>query len=350
MAAALSFDSAFRQVTRGQLEFVYYLTGDEDVLKDDLVRLIIARAVDDASRDFNVDIRSAGDLDGEAAHALVETPPMLAERRVVVIKNVEQWRKNAKVWQVIERYVEQPSPSTVLVLTHGAGEKPHRKLADAGTHVDVAPLSPDRTRRWVAARAQRHEVGLAPDAIDHLIDALGDDLSLLATELDKLAGLSDGSRPLTADDVASVVGVRHGETPHAWVSAVLERDRVRAVRMVKTLLAASSMTGVRLVAALGTALVGVRIAVAVLADGQDRRRAERTVFGAIRTARPYGLRAWSDEASSWVRAARHWTSAELDAAIAATLKADRALKSTTVSDTEGILTSMLLSMAKKRAA
>lgn len=350
MAAALSFDSAFRQVKRGKLDPVYYLTGDEDVLKQELVQVIVAEALDEAGRDFNLDVRSAGDLDGEAMHALVETPPMLAERRAVVIKSVEQWRKNAKVWAVVERYVERPSPSTVLVLTHGAGEKPHRTLAKASTHIDVTPLSPDRIGRWLAARAKGSGLELAPDAVEHLIDALGNDLSLLATEVEKLAGVADGSRQLTAHDVAPLVGVRHGETPHAWVTAVIERDPVRAVRMLGPLLSASGATAVRLVATLGTALVGVRLAAAALADGQEPRQAERTVFGAIRSARPYGLRSWSDEASAWVRAAGRWPPAELDAAIAAALDADRALKSTTVSDDVGILTSMVLAMTAERVA
>ena len=81
MAAALTFDSAYRSLRRGELDPVYYLTGDEDVLKDELITFVQQQVVDAASRDFNLDVRSAGDLDGESLHALVETPPMLAERR-----------------------------------------------------------------------------------------------------------------------------------------------------------------------------------------------------------------------------------------------------------------------------
>lgn len=350
MAAVLSFDTAYRQVKRGQLAPVYYLTGDESVLKDELVQTIVEHAVDAGSRDFNVDIRSAADLDGEVVHALVETPPMLAERRVVVIKNLEFWRKNAKVWSVLERYVERPSPTTVLVLVHGVGEKPHRTLTRACAHVDLTPLSPDRIARWVAARAKQSGLALSEDATVHLIDAVGNDLSMLATELDKLAALADADRPLTAREVAPLVGMRHGETPHDWVQAVLERDRVRAVQMLPALLSAAGVTAVRLIATLGTALIGLRVAVAAMADGQPRRQAERTVFAAIREARPYGLRNWGDEASAWVRAAARWSPAEVNSAIRLAYEADRALKSTTVSDDLGILTSMVLACPRNQVA
>ena len=90
----------YREVRDGNLRPVYYLTGSEDVLKDELAKHIIDHAVDEDSRDFNLDVRAAGDLDGETLTALVDTPPMLAERRVVYLKYLEQWRKNAKVWKV----------------------------------------------------------------------------------------------------------------------------------------------------------------------------------------------------------------------------------------------------------
>src|SRR6185436_17122309 len=127
--AAHTFDSIYRLTKKGEFSPVYYLTGEADVLKDELTDIIVEGAVPPAGRDFNVDIRSAGDVDGEALHALIETPPMLSDRRAVVLKNLEQWRANSKVWQVLYSYLKSPSPSTVLVLTHGAGEKIDRTVA-----------------------------------------------------------------------------------------------------------------------------------------------------------------------------------------------------------------------------
>src|SRR5260370_813356 len=77
----LSFDALLRSLKRGAPDPVYYLHGDEDVLKDEAVRALLERAVDPAARDFNIDQRWAPDLDPEAFHALVNTPPMLAPPR-----------------------------------------------------------------------------------------------------------------------------------------------------------------------------------------------------------------------------------------------------------------------------
>ena len=70
----------------------------------------------------------------------------------------------------------------------------------------------------------------------------------------------------------------------------------------------------------------------------------------LRAARPAKLRDWDVECAAWSAAARRWSADELDAALAAAAAADRSLKSTTVSDERGILTSMVLALPATRAA
>src|ERR687891_1187010 len=90
-----SSDNLFRSLQKGELAPVYYFYGAEDVLKDEAVRMILDKALDPSRRDFNFDQRSAANLDAEEVHALCNTLPMLAERRVVVIRDVESWRKKS---------------------------------------------------------------------------------------------------------------------------------------------------------------------------------------------------------------------------------------------------------------
>src|SRR3989454_11395862 len=119
---ALTFDALLRSLKQGAPDLVYYLHGTEDVLKDEAVRALLERAVDPAARDFNVDARTAADLDPEALRALVDTPPMLAERRAVVLRGIEQLRKKGKTRDELLRYLDNPNPSTVLILIQGEGE------------------------------------------------------------------------------------------------------------------------------------------------------------------------------------------------------------------------------------
>lgn len=343
--AGSKYKRVYRAVKAGDLAPVYYLTGDEDMLKDDLVAAILDAVVEPAARDFNLDIRRAGDLDGEAFWALVETPPMLAERRAVVVRGLEQWRRNAKVREVLHTYLARPAPDTVLVLTQAAGEKVDPKVAARSEHVDAEPLGPEDVRRWVTRRAERAGLGLAEDAAGHLLAAVGADLGTLAQEIEKLAGAAPADGHVDAGLVADLVGVRRGETVHDWTDAAIRRDVVRAVELVGPVLAQSGVSAVQMVMLLGTALTGVRLARALLEEGAPARRVRDQVLAAIKRARPPKLRRYGDEAACWAEAAERWTAAALDDALRAAYDADAALKSSTVSDERGILTTMLLRFA-----
>src|SRR2546421_630057 len=171
---ALTFDALLRSLTRGGQggrggggagkgegapDAVYYLHGDEDVLKDEAIRALVDRALDAGARDFNLDQRSAGDLDPEAFHSLVNTLPLLAAARVVVLRGVEDVRKTSKVRQALVRYLQAPNPTTLLILVQGAGAPPDAELARLATSVAIEPLPGPRVRKWVAHRARARASG-----------------------------------------------------------------------------------------------------------------------------------------------------------------------------------------------
>ncbi len=341
---AQSFDALHRSLKTGAPDPVYYLYGDEDILKDEAVRALVGRAVDPAARDFNVDHRSAAELDPETLHALVNTPPMLATCRAVVLRGVEQLRRKSRVREELVRYLANPNPTTVLVLVQGAGEEPDPELAARATAVAIDPLPPARVARWVAHRAGERNVTLEPEAAELLVSAVGNDLAALAQELDKLAGAVAG-RPVTRADVAVLVGVRHGETLYDFVDAALERRVTDAAHLAGPVLEQGGMTGVRMVSALGTALVGTALARSELDRGMAPARLPEILFRHIQAARPYGVRDWKEEAARWARWGARWSADELRRVLRLTLAADQALKSTTVSDDRGILLQLVLTFA-----
>jgi len=206
-------------------------------------------------------------------------------------------------------------------------------------------LDPERLPRWVVHYATKLSLTLAPDAIDLLVAAVGNDLSALSRELEKLAALA-GDRPATAADVTALVGVRRGETVHDLVEAALERRAARAAQLVEPVLEQAGMSGVKILMLLGTHLVGTALARAERDRGGARP--EDAVFQHLNAARPYGLRRYKDEAARWVRWSGQWTAAELSDALRAALAADRALKGTTISNDRGIVTQLVLGFAATR--
>jgi DNA polymerase-3 subunit delta len=339
---ALTLDTLLRSLKKKDPEPVYLLYGDEDVLKDEAVRALLEAAIG-SERDFNLDLRYAADLTPESFHALVNTLPMLAERRAVVVRGVEQLgKRKTKLRDELVRYLAAPNPTTVLVLVVAAGEEPDAELVRASTAVVLEPLSADRVPRWIQHYAATLGSTLAPDAVDLLLAAVGNDLSTLARELEKLATLGTG-RPVTAEDVSSFVGVRRGETIYDLVHAALERQVARAAQLVEPVLAQAGMSGVKILSLLGTHLVGTAVARAERDRGTARL--EDAVLRQIQAVRPYGLRNWREEAARWAKWSLLWSAADLGRALRAALAADNALKTATVSDDRGIVTQLVLGFA-----
>jgi hypothetical protein len=105
-----------------------------------------------------------------------------------------------------------------------------------------------------------------------------------------------------------------------------------------------------LLISLGPALLGLAIARSLLESGRRGRDAERGIMEHLKAARPFGLGSWSRAAAEWTRLAPRWQAEELEAALRAAWEADRALKSTTITDDAGVLTDMLLKLSVREAA
>ena len=348
--SAVSYTSVRRALAGGDLALVYYLTGDEDVLKDELVGAVIDAALDPASRDFNLDVRWAGDLSGESLYALIETPPMLAERRVAIVRGLEQWRKNSTPWAVLQAYLARPSPTTVLVLVAGAGHAPDTNLQSAATHVAVTTPDPDTVRDWAVRRAAAAGVTLTTEGAAHLIGAVGGSLSYASAEIDKLTAAHEADAEIGVSEVERFVGVRHGETLLDWVDAVARRDVKTAVRLLDIVLPQPGITAVKMLNSLGTTLVGTRLTRAFADQRKSVRQVKDDLWTYLKRARPKGIGRYSEEIDRWIAAAKRWRTNELDRALRLMYAADEQLKSTTISDPRGTLTSMLLRFGSAREA
>jgi DNA polymerase III subunit delta len=339
---AHTIEALSRALKKGELAPVYYLHGPEDVLKDEAVKAILDQALDPALRDFNLDQRSAAQLDPEQINALCNTLPMMADRRVVVLREVEGWKRKTRGRAEFLRYLEHPSPETVVILVQGANEDSEDKeLARNAYTVRFDPPSPERAEKWVFRRADQLGLTLDPEAVRHLVRSVDAHLGTLDSELAKLASLPEG-QVLTAELVGELVGVRHGETVWDLRDAVLADEPGRAVALVARVLAQPGVSGVKLVTQIGTALIGLGIARSAYDKGARGRSLEDIIFKALLRSRPFGLLGYKEEATRWSRWAARWPEQRIRSALRAAGEADLALKSTTISDERAIVVDLVL--------
>src|SRR5690348_595636 len=327
---------------------VYYFFGAEDYLKDEMLRQLIEAAVDPATRDFNLETLRGGDLDGETLGSLLGTPPMMAERRVVVVKDVANLRKEAR--GVLERYLERPAPDVVLVLLAAAGTKEDRALLERTTAIEFEPLSGSRVPKWITYYAT-HNLGceITPEAVSLLQSAVGTELGQLKIELDKLdsfvTGGGDDRRVIDEEAVAAIVGVQRGETLGDLLDAVAQRNAARAVELLPHVLLQPKTSAVTIVMALATQTLALAWGRASRRGGASSSRIENEFYNLLKeSGSSYTGRSWGDAVRAWSRSLDAWTLAELDAALAALLAADAALKESRLSSDEQLLESLILTL------
>ncbi len=334
------FDALFRSLKGGKLTPCYYLHGAEHQLKDEAIEAILDRTLDPSLRDFNLDLRSGSTFSPNELSTLCSTLPMMAEHRAIVIRDSEAWNRKSKAKTAALAYLDHPAPDTILILVQTGDGPPDAELAKRSYSVELATLPPDRAARWVQHRAKSLDLQLTDDAVTHLVSVLEANLGAIAAELGKLSGLAD-TGPLDVDRVGSLLGVRHGETQFDWRDAVLDGDLPRATALLAPVLSQSGVSGVRLVALLGSTLVGVGLG-RTLYDQRKRGRAlESALFNAIRKARLWGID-YKETARLWSQWADRWPAPRIREALRHTRWADEALKSTTISTELGILTDLVL--------
>jgi DNA polymerase-3 subunit delta len=315
----------------------YLLHGEDEFRKEDALRHLIDAAVDPATRDFNFDQRRGADLDGDALASLLATPPMMAERRVVVIRDITALRKEARA--ALETYLKSPAPDVLVVLTAPADAKEDKTFARLTDTVNCEPLTGAKLPKWIAARVEKHlGATITPGAIDLLQDSVGTDLAQLAIELDKLAAFSAGGE-IDESAVAAVVGVRRDETMGRLLDAVAQRNSTDALALIPGVLRHPKNSAVTTVMALTTQMLALAIAKA------RGLRQYKDFFDLLRGGSSnFTGRAWGEAAVAWVKAVASWSIADLDHALAVLLQADLALKGSKVSSEEQILATAILAI------
>lgn len=334
-----------------QFDPVYLFFGEDDFLKEARARELVTALVDPATRDFNLEIRRGNELDAETLDALLGTPPMLAERRVVVVRDVDKLKKDAR--GVLDRYLKRPAPDTVLLLVLPAGAKADRALVDRSTAVEFAPLTGDRLPKWVTFHADTMlGRAIAPEAVSLLLEAVGPDLAQLAVELEKLASYTTDTIDERA--VAAVVGVRRGESLGALLDAVGAKDTTTALALLPGVLQQPKTSAVSIVMNLTTQTLVLSYGVAALARGTPTRALFNEYMALLKESGAFPGRPWGEAVTAWTRNTERWTTAELDAALTALLAADAALKETKLSSDEQMLTTLVLTLcgaaSSRRAA
>lgn len=310
------FTAFHAAVRKRQFAPVYFFYGEERFLVDECVDAIVRYGVDPAMKEFNFDLIQGSESDAKRIVAAAAAYPMMADRRVVVVKEFERTvRKESE--DVYAAYIENPSPSTVLVLIGSSADfrrKPYTTLKARAVTAECRPLYENDAMAWIEARVKGLGRRIEPAAVAMLHSCVGTSLQELANELEKVF-IAVGDRPnITAADIDRVVGVSREFSSFELSNMTGEKNAARAMEIGARMLR-SGESAVAVIAALTLHFVKLY----KLQDGIRQRKSE-SELAAIAGVHPFFLK-------SLTAHARRYTPAEIENAFLVLAEADLSVKS-----------------------
>jgi len=231
----VTYDSVMRDLKAGAYAPVYILMGEEGYFIDKISDFIAENALPKEARDFNQDVVFGSDVAPNRIVDMARQFPVMAERRVVIVKEAQ----NLKNWDRLEKYMEKPVRSTVLVLCHKNGSIDGRKkILPKAAAVGMVFESKKKRDYELPSFIEFYlktqgKATIDAKATQMIADHIGADLSRLTSELDKLLlSLPESDRRITPDIVEQRIGVSKDFNAFEFRSAIVNRDVLKVNRIL----------------------------------------------------------------------------------------------------------------------
>jgi DNA polymerase-3 subunit delta len=240
----VTFEELERELADGRLRHAYLLAGPEPLLRDDALAVLRAAALGTGPADFNLDRLEGSNTTPDALIGAIRTLPVMAPRRLVVLREPDAGRGSRSLLDALPAAVEELAGSAHCVLVAVAAKVDGRaRWVTAFGEARLACEAPRRTRELVAfveAEAARQGVALGPGVAQRLAERVGPLLLVLRNELAKAALLAGPGRRVTRAHVEA--GAVDAAETSTWevTDAVGEGRRADALAGVSRLLASGA--------------------------------------------------------------------------------------------------------------
>lgn len=184
----MNYKDIMADLKAGKYAPVYYLMGEESYYIDRIADYIADNALKPEERDFNQTILFGSDVTASTIVDAARRYPMMAERQVVIVKEAQ----NIKQTDALEKYMKQPLKSTILVICHKNGKVDGRKreyvkaIQATGILFESPRLRDRDLPPFIEGYLSERGVAIDAKSTQLIADAIGADLSRIASELDKL--------------------------------------------------------------------------------------------------------------------------------------------------------------------
>ena len=233
----MTADELISQLKKKEYKPLYLLHGEEAYYIDQVADFIEANVMDEADRDFNQVVLYGGDIDGSVIAANAKQFPFGVPYRLVIVReaqNLGKFTGETAGWKYVTAYAENPSPTTILVLCYKYGkakadlEKPFKKN---GVVFASDKLRDYQMPAWIMKQVQKYNFTISQAAANILAEHLGEDLSRVDGELQKLKVFLPERSEITPEVIEKHIGISKEYNVFELQKALAKRDVSRAYKI-----------------------------------------------------------------------------------------------------------------------
>jgi len=213
---------------------LYWLEGDEDYFIDEVMEYAEKRILSESEAEFNQTIFYGKDANWADIVNACRRYPMFAERQVVLLKEAQQMKDIEK----LEGYVENPLPSTILIVSYKGktldGRQKFSKLVKKkGEVFQSKKMYENQLPAWINGYIDANGLTINPKALSLLVDHIGNDLSRIVNEIEKLSLNLGKANNITEDDIEKYIGISKEYNIFELQNALSRKDQPKAIRIIQ---------------------------------------------------------------------------------------------------------------------
>lgn len=213
-----------KDIKNKRLAPVYFLMGDEPYYIDNVADYIEEHVLTEEEKGFNQMILYGRDVSIQDIVSNAKRFPLMADKQVIIVKEAQDL---AKTIEQLDDYVNQPQPSTVLVLcykykTIDKRKKLYKSLQKHAVLFESNRLKDYKLEGWLQQTVTKRGYSIDPKSAAMLIEFLGNDLSKIVKELDKLTLVLPKGQPITAEVIEKNIGISKDYNNFELMKAIVD--------------------------------------------------------------------------------------------------------------------------------
>ena len=219
---------------KGTYKPIYWLEGEEEYFIDKVMKYAEGNILNESETGFNLSVFYGKDADWAAVVNACRRYPMFAEKQVVLLKEAQQMRDIER----LEVYIENPLASTVFVVSYKEKKVDGRTrlaklLKEKGVVLTTKKLYDNQLPEWTEELVQSKELNISQKALMLLVDHIGNDLSRIENEIDKIAINLGKRKGITETDVEQYVGVSKDFNVFELQAALATKNLSKAIQIIQ---------------------------------------------------------------------------------------------------------------------